>query len=161
MGYFFQNHRLKCLPILTLCGLGMLLLAIFIQEKMINTSLIGGKHIHLRVLIYGTAAWLLLAVLIETEMRGRVLLQKFSELLGGASYSIYLSHTLVIALVYISGWQSWIQQNSQHPGMWLLLIMTLTVFYSIIHYLWIEKPLMYCAKAMQHKIFTPPQSPNT
>ncbi len=153
MGAFFQNHRLKWVPALALAGLGLLLLAIYIQEKIINGSLISGHHINLRVLVYGTAAWILLAVLIELEMRGRILLQRFSVLVGGASYSIYLSHTLVIALVYITGLQLWIKQNSQWPGIWLLVIMLLTVLYSIIHYLWIEKPLMQWAKVLQGKLF--------
>lgn len=150
---FFQSRRLKHLSMVLLIGLGLLVLAVYIQQHILGTSLIGANHTNLRILIFGTAAVLLLAVLIEAEMRGRVVMKKLSTLLGGASYSLYLSHTIVISMVYIWGLQNWILQNSQAPGFWVLLLMLLTVVYSILHYLWVEKPLMSAAKHLQKRLF--------
>ncbi len=153
LGRFFQSQRLKHLKVVLLVGLSLLALAIYVQQAILEASLIGSNHINLRIAVFGTAAVLLLAVLIETEMRGRVLLKRFSTILGGASYSIYLSHTIVITMVFAWGLQNWILLNSQSPGFWIGLLMLFTVLYSIIHYLWIEQPLMRMAKNIQKRLF--------
>lgn len=153
LGRFFQSRRLKHLKVALMLGLSLLALAIYIQQAILDASLIGSSHTKLRISLFGAAAVLLLAVLIETEMRGRVLLKGFSTLLGGASYSIYLSHTIVITMVFAWGIQNWILLNSHSPGLWIGLLMLLTVFYSIIHYLWIEQPLMTMAKKIQMRLF--------
>jgi exopolysaccharide production protein ExoZ len=136
-----------------LMGLTLLIVAIYIQEAVIASSLINGKHLNLRVAVFGSSAVLILAAVIELEMRGRVFLPKVSTLIGGASYSIYLSHTIVITLVVVLGLHNWILQHSSWPGFWIFIIMTLTVFYSIMHYKWIEQPLMSMAKHWQHRLF--------
>ena len=153
LGRFFQSQRINHLPVILISGLSLLVAAIYLQEAVLKSSLIGSNYLYLRTAIFGSSAVLLIAALIEAEMRGRILLKKFSVILGGASYSIYLSHTIVISMVYIWGWQNWILVNSNWPGLWVFLLMLLTVFYSIIHYLWIEKPLMSMAKHLQKRLF--------
>jgi len=153
LGWFFQTQRIKYVSVVLFIGLALLIGAIYVQEAVIGMSLIGSDHLILRIIIFGSSAVLLLATVIELEMRGRVLLKKFSIILGGASYSIYLSHTIVIALVFAFGLQNWILHNSNWPGLWIFLLMLLTVFYSIIHYIWIEQPLMSMAKRLQKRLF--------
>jgi peptidoglycan/LPS O-acetylase OafA/YrhL len=51
------------------------------------------------------------------------------------------------------GWHAWVQNNSQTPGLWLGLFMLLTVVYSVIHYLYIEKPLMALSNNIKQRIF--------
>ena len=72
LGHFFQTRRLIHLPVALLIGLATLVFAIYYQENVINTSLIGSNHTALRILIFGTSAVSLLAAMIELEMRGRV-----------------------------------------------------------------------------------------
>ena len=55
----------------------------------------------------------LLIALVEFEVRGRILFKKHSILCGDAYFSTYLSHTLVITLIYALGWQQWVKENSQ------------------------------------------------
>ncbi len=153
LGHYFQTKRLNHLPLILLTGLAILISAIYLQESVLYTSLISINHLNLRVVIFGSSAVLLLAVIIECEMRGRILLKKISTVLGGASYSIYLSHTLVISLVFVLGWQNWMLLNSESPGLWIFLLMILTVFYSIMHYKWIEQPLMSIARKLGKYLF--------
>ncbi len=153
LGHYFQTRRIKrLLPIIPIV-LALFIFAIYYQEKVISTLLIDNTYILMRVMIFGTIAILSLGALIELELRSRVVLKRFSILYGGASYSIYLSHTLAIALVYALGWQGWMQQNSQFPGLWIFVVMLFTLAYSIIHYIWVEKPLMSMAKYFQKQLF--------
>ena len=159
LGAFFQQHRLKWLSLVVALGVGLLVLIVIIQQEVIKASLIQGQYDLVRVLLFGTSASLLLAAVVEAELRGRILMQRLSLLLGGASYSIYLSHTLVIALVYAMGWQLWLSENSNFPVLWLWLIIIGTVVYSVLHYHWIERPLMQVAHRLRIKLFS--QSPKT
>jgi len=151
LGHFFSQHRSTIL-IPLLAGLGLLIWAFVWQHSLMNHSLIDHQLVVPRVLTYGLAAVLLTAVLVELDLRGRQLLPRWSLLLGGASYSIYLSHTLVIALVYALGWQQWLSDTSNQPALWLSLIMLLTVVYSTLHYLWIEQPLMRFSRWLKAKL---------
>lgn len=151
IGHFFAHRRLNLLTPL-IGGLGLLVAAVVLQQSVLETSLIDHQLVIPRVLIFGTAAVCLTMTLIELELRGRQLLPKLSLLLGGASYSIYLSHTLVIALVFALGWQQWLKSNSEYPLLWLFLIMLLTIGYSTLHYRWIEQPLMRLARWLKMRL---------
>jgi exopolysaccharide production protein ExoZ len=67
---------------------------------------------------------------------------RFSLLAGGASYAIYLSHTLILLAVqtlgfneFASGWAGAVTQV-------IYLLLTLAILaYSIAHYRWVERPL--------------------
>jgi len=152
LGRFFQAKRLNFLWPLVL-GFALLAFAVYFQQHVIKQSLITHDFVILRVCIFGLAATFLTATLIELEKRGQVLMQYFSLILGGASYSIYLSHTIVIALTMALGWQSWVQNNSQSPGIWVGLFMLMTVIYSVIHYLVVEKPLMHFSNKLKQRLF--------
>lgn len=152
LGYFFESRRLNFLWPLLL-GIGLLAFTIYYQQLVIQQSLISHDHVILRVGLFGLAATLIIAALIELEKRGRVLFKNLSIILGGASYSIYLSHTIVIALTIAFGWQTWVLNNSQSPGLWIGLFMIITVIYSVIHYLLIEKPLMAVSNRLKQRLF--------
>lgn len=152
LGYFFEKRRVTLTWTWAL-GLVALVYAAYYQSSILKHSLIDNSYIIHRVIIFGSAATLIMASLIEMEKRGIQLFKNMSTLLGGASYSIYLSHTIAIAVVALLGWQNWVQQNSQSPGWWIALFMLLTIIYSVIHYLWIEKPIMSAASKLKKKIF--------
>ncbi len=153
LGQFFQTKRIHYAPPLVI-GSALLVFAVYYQTHVIHQSLISHQFVISRVLVFGLAAILIMAALIELEKRGRVFMKRFSLVLGGASYSIYLSHTIAIALTFALGWQTWVQNNSQSPGLWVGLFMLLTVIYSVIHYLIIEKPLMVFSNRFKNIIFT-------
>jgi peptidoglycan/LPS O-acetylase OafA/YrhL len=152
LGHFFQSNRLAVWWPLLLGG-SLLLFAIYYQSQVLQQSLISHEFIIFRVMVFGSAALLIMAGLIEAEKRGRVVMKRCSLILGGSSYSIYLSHTIAIALTMVWGWHAWVQNNSQTPGLWLGLFMLLTVVYSVIHYLYIEKPLMALSNNIKQRIF--------
>ncbi|TDR23253.1 acyltransferase family protein [Marinicella litoralis] len=152
LGRFFQTQRCNHFWPLLL-GLALLATAVYYQAHVLQQSLISQQHVILRVCFFGSAAALIMAALIELEKRGQVLLKHLSLILGGASYSIYLSHTIFIALTIALGWHSWVQNNSQSPGLWVGLFMLLTVVYSVVHYLLIEKPLMAMSNHIKQRLF--------
>ncbi len=153
LGHYFQTKRLNHLTLIISLGLSLLILALYLQESVLSTYLISANYLILRVIIFGLSATLLLAAVIECEMRGQVLFKKSSTVLGGASYSIYLSHTLVIALVFVLGWQNWMLLHSESPGLWIFLLMLFTLLYSTLHYKWIEQPLMSLARKVGKRLF--------
>ncbi len=152
LGAFYQSKRLNFLWPLIL-GLGLLGFTLYYQTQVIQQSLISHDYVIMRVCLFGLSATLIMAALIELEKRGRVMSKNFSLVLGGASYSIYLSHTIAVALTIAFGWQSWVQQNSQSPGLWIGLFMLMTVIYSVLHYLFIEKPLMVFSHKIKQRLF--------
>lgn len=159
IGNYLNSHRIKYTWSLLLMVVALYAFAIYYQQHVIQSRLLQYENVVARVLIYGTAGALMLMALVEFEARGRVLFKKYSILFGDASYSIYLSHTLVIALIYATGSQYWVKQNSQWPGLWSLIFMTITIAYSLIHYRWIEAPLMAVAKYFHQRIFKPKPKP--
>lgn len=129
-----------------LSGSALFLAGGWINENLFHGRLIQGYFIVWRVLIFGSAAALILSGLVRLEFRGLVLAPRFSLLAGGASYALYLCHTLILDWAYRMGLPGWLAQK---PG-WLAQaalvgVAAIIVLYSVLHYLWVERPL--------HRIF--------
>lgn len=95
-----------------------------------------------RVLVFGSAATLLVAgcVLLEPVLAGR--LPGWLIALGDASYSIYLSHLLTIGLVGLL-WRAGLAAD--HPLNHLLALATALIgslVVGLLSYRWLEQPLM-------------------
>lgn len=99
-----------------------------------------------RVLVFGAPSVMILVGLVRLENLGRSAPVQFSLLAGGASYAIYLSHTLVLSLTQKLGFNQWAATLSS-PGTQLafLVLSGVILAYSIMHYRAIERPL--------HKLF--------
>ena len=92
-------------------------------------------------LVYGPAAALLIAGLASAERAGRVRVPVWLQILGGASYSIYLFQFVFIGSV----WQGWIKAGLSDPGTNALCFFVLSaaaVFGGIIVSRWVEKPVL-------------------
>lgn len=146
IGYFFENRRINRL---IFCFFGALLFgwsAIWYQDNWISGMLAQGYYMPQRVFLFGTASALLLSGLVEMEKRGKILMPKFGSVLGGASYSIYLSHTIILVAIYYLGLRTAIKEHAGEKMIWMVLIVALILMYSVGHYLLIEKPLMAFAR---------------
>lgn len=95
-----------------------------------------GIHLFQRVAVFGSAAVAIILAAIALEKNGNQLFPKFSLLFGGASYSTYLAHTLIIFLYpkLFSGLQL-------APAVEFSFVIVLVYVYSLPHYLILEKPL--------------------
>ena len=103
-----------------------------------------GFHVVPRVLFFGTAAVLLVHAAAALDHAGIALAPRLSRLLGGSSYSLYLSHTLIFSLfLHLFGEAFPAGRGALGPA---VAVTALVVGYSILHYLWIEKPLYALAK---------------
>lgn len=106
---------------------------------------------HYRVLLFGVPAALLLISVLAIEQRNRIKSYPPSLLIGNASYSIYLWHTMAISVA---------ARAVQIAGLPELATLPLGVggglVVGVISYCWIEKPLL---NSMQAKSRPSPASP--
>jgi peptidoglycan/LPS O-acetylase OafA/YrhL len=123
---------------------GILLLA---AGGVINNTLFGGKliqgyYIVWRVGVFGGASFFILAGLVRLENRGWVLLPRFSVLAGGASYALYLSHTLILDATQKLGLNYSLRSFSDGAAQSVFIgLSLLIVLYSMAHFYWVERPL--------------------
>jgi peptidoglycan/LPS O-acetylase OafA/YrhL len=120
---------------------------LFLAGGWINNSFFDGKieqgyYVFYRVLAFGPASLLMLAGLVWLERGKKVAPLRFSLLAGGASYAIYLSHTLLLATTqhlglnkFLSHYQPWLVQSV------FLFYSIVILAYSMMHYRVIEAPL--------------------
>ena len=127
---------------LLLAGSLLFLAGGWINETQFHGRLIQGYFIIWRVSIFGTASVLILAGLVRLENAGWKSPRRFSLWAGGASYALYLSHTLILAATqrmglngFLSQFPAWAAQSA------FLLLCALMLFFSMAHYRWLERPL--------------------
>jgi exopolysaccharide production protein ExoZ len=111
---------------------------------------------HRRVAFFGPAALALVALMVELEHRGQVLFKRVSLLFGGASYSLYLSHVILLRWFHHAGFHTKLNEWPALPDYGknavMVLLLVFIIVYSIGHYLFVEKPLMTMArKVIPHK----------
>ena len=95
-----------------------------------------------RILTFGLGCNFILIFFILLENRGHIIYSSFLKVIGDASYSIYLIHTMVIAFFYYSGTRDLIKQIGYlAPILSLLLIVSVSISLSILIFKYIENPL--------------------
>jgi peptidoglycan/LPS O-acetylase OafA/YrhL len=85
---------------------------------------------------------MIVAGLVRMEQAAMVAPRRFSLLTGGASYAIYLSHILILALLAKLGLFGWI--GGLPFGLATVaagLVMLTILAYSVAHYRMLERPL--------------------
>ncbi len=114
----------------------------WINDSMYSGLIEQGYHIVPRVFVFGVPACMILTGLLRLEARGIQAPAHFSELTGGASYAVYLSHILILSLAwnlginqFMSGWQDDIMIAAY------ILLMSFIAIFSVLHYTYLEKPL--------------------
>ena len=138
------------------CFIGTVVLlfaALNYQSGLINGALSQGYFTVQRVLFYGFGSALFLAALIELEKRGVVLFQKASMLLGGASYSMYLAHAVILYFITRSGLANSFNSNGLDPFWTTSGVVLLMIIYSVLHYLYLEKPIMKVSRSLKKVLF--------
>lgn len=101
-----------------------------------------GYFVFYRVAIFGTASLLIVAGLVRLENEGHRATRAFSLQAGGASYAIYLSHTLFLAATQHMGLNRWLSGFGQGATQVAFFAYSaLVLFHGIAHYRWIERPL--------------------
>ena len=142
VGVYFENKRVKNLLPIIVIGVVSFIAALYYQENFIEGTLTWGYYINQRVMLFGLVAISMLISLIELEKRGKIFLPRFSLLLGGASYSLYLSHTIILYFMYHFGLRDYLKSIGGYQVGLMVLVVLVIVAYSILHYLLIEQPLM-------------------
>ena len=76
------------------------------------------------------------------QTRGWQAPTRFSAMTGGASYAIYLSHILILTVVWNTGFNPFV---ATLPANLIIaayiLLMAAILGFSVVHYTWLEKPL--------------------
>lgn len=103
---------------------------------------------HRRVAFFGSAALALVALMVELEYRGIVFFKRVSLLLGGASYSLYLCHVIILRGFHHAGLQTKLLLPAYSNQTLLAVLLLMIIAYSVLHYLYIEKPLTALARKL-------------
>jgi exopolysaccharide production protein ExoZ len=128
--------------LLVLAGIVLWLTGGWLNDSWFSGKLSQGYFVIWRVLIFGGPAVLLVAGLVRLERSGRTFMPRFGVLAGGASYAIYLSHTLILMCAHGLGLNRWVTQFPAWAAQLVFVcVVALIVAYSVAHYLWLERPL--------------------
>lgn len=127
-------------------GTTIFLFGAWVNTRFFDGTIEQGYWVFYRVLAFGVPSVMILLGLVRIELRNHSAPVRFSLLAGGASYAIYLSHTLILGLTQHLGFNRW---AGSLPGVASQLAFfglgCVILAYSIIHYRLVERPL--------HKLF--------
>lgn len=150
-----------------LAGTILFLAGGWINESVYSGLIEQGFHVVPRVFVYGLPACMLLTGLVRLERNAKMVKSgveslpgsnkhetgigravtfraptRFSALAGGASYAIYLSHVLILTVVWNSGFNQLIASWSGNMIIAAYLVLMSSILgYSMLHYVFLEKPL--------------------
>ena len=119
----------------------------WVNATLFQGSIEQGYFVFYRVAIFGIPSLLLLKGMIDLEHSGTRAPARISILAGGASYAIYLSHTLLLTVTQHLGFNVFAGQlgtTFARIVFWLLILAILLL--SMAHYTRIERPLHGCIK---------------
>jgi len=123
-------------------GVALFLLAGWLNNHFFDGRIEQAYFVFYRVLIFGTAAFLMLLGLIRLEGSGHRAPVKFSLVAGGASYAIYLSHTLFLVLTQHLGLNRFAGSLGAAPAQWIFFVYALLILlFCMIYYRRFEQPL--------------------
>ena len=102
-----------------------------------------------RILTFGTAALFIVIIALILEQKNLYRGGEKLKTLGNASYTLYLSHLIIIELFYLTGLRGlFTHENIITPLIGLSLLISLCILFSLIYYKKIEKPTYQ--KAIQY-----------
>jgi peptidoglycan/LPS O-acetylase OafA/YrhL len=100
----------------------------------------------LRVLSFGMASVFVILTVLILEVQGVYSAGKKIVLLGNASYTLYLSHLIIIDLFYFSGLRGFFTHDGySYPLLGLVGMMLLTILFSILYYQKVEQKIYHKA----------------
>lgn len=126
-------------------------IALFVVAFVLNTTALDGTigkyyNYHLRIGIFGIGSACIVYGLIHCENRGRIFLPGWGLLLGGASYSLYLSHIILLRVFRSMGLFDFVEEHELNPELFYLLTLLVIVAFSAAFYSWVERPVYQYAK---------------
>lgn len=127
-------------------GIALFLLGGWINTRYFAGNIEQGYWVLYRVLAFGIPAVMILVGLVRIENRDHAAPVRFSLLAGGASYAIYLSHTLLLTVTQKLGFNDWAATLSTNVARLAFVgLAGIFLLYSIVHYRLVERPV--------HKLF--------
>jgi exopolysaccharide production protein ExoZ len=128
--------------LLLMAGSTLFLAGGWINNHYFGGSIEQGYTVFYRVIVFGIPSLLILAGVVRLDQNGLRAPVKFSLLTGGASYAIYLSHTLILVGMQKLGFNEFAasQGGWKMQALYLSLILAILA-YSVMHYRFIERPL--------------------
>lgn len=125
-----------------LAGLALFLVAGWVNNAQFGGNIEQGYYVFYRVLAFGIPSLMILVGLVRLEQAGVKAPIRFSILAGGASYAIYLSHTLLLTASQHLGFNALAGQLGSTPAQFLYFAYAvLILIYSMAHYRLVERPL--------------------
>lgn len=153
VGYYFDKHRIKYFTPIVLIIAILLISSIEYQNHYMDGSYAEGYYLPYRVLFLGGIAMFILAISVELNKRDIIILPTFSVLVGGASYNLYLAHGIILLFLYQIGLRNKILDFGKYQLFFMLIIVLGMVVYSVLHYKFLEIPVMnYVKKIKQHML---------
>ncbi len=98
--------------------------------------------------LYGGGAAGVIYALVCAERHGFAPFPRFSSLMGGASYSIYLSHTILYRVGAALGLYPAVRESAVPAALAYALLVALILAFSAAFYVLVERPLYRAAKAL-------------
>ena len=152
VGYYFDKRRIKYLiPIVLIIAI-LLMLSIAYQSHYMDSSYVEGYYLPFRVLFLGVISMLVLAMAVELNKRDIIILPTFSIFVGGASYSLYLAHNIILLFLYQIGVRNMILDFGKYQLLFMLIIVLAMVVYSVLHYKYLEIPVMAYVKSIKQGV---------
>ena len=134
-----------------LLGIGGFALAGWVNLDLFQGKIEQGFHVVPRVFLFGIPSLLIVQGLVQLEHNGWVAPRRFSIETGGASYALYLSHTLFFVATMKLGLNAAISDFSAWQVQLLYLIYAaLIVAFSVAHYRLVEKPMYRSFRKFLH-----------
>ena len=110
-----------------LLGTGLFAFGGWVNVQFFDGHIEQGYWVTERVALFGTAALMIMAGLVRLEHRGFTAPLRFSLLAGGASYAIYLSHTLVLTATQKAGLNEFLRTFSDGVVQWTFAALSLGI----------------------------------
>lgn len=125
-----------------IAGIALFLSGAWWNQQFFDGHIEQGYWVLYRVLVFGIPSAMILLGLVRLENSGVSAPLRFSLLAGGASYAIYLSHTLVLTVTQKLGFNQWAGMLTETGARLVFIILAgLILAYSILHYRMVERPL--------------------
>ena len=125
-----------------LAGLTLFLLGGWMNDRYFDGRMEQAYYVFYRVLVFGTASLFIILGLLQLEGAGRRAPLKFSLIAGGASYAIYLSHTLFLVMTQHLGLNRFAGSLGETSAQWLFAGYALFIgAVSMGYYRLVERPL--------------------
>jgi len=153
VGHYFQRVKIPKVVAagILLSGIVLALLVAYSPNK-IPEDLSFFRNTSSRIIVFGGISLLILYGSVALDVAG-VVFPKFLQVLGDWSYSIYLSHILVIKLITKQLWASRTVEGPWDNIFVLLICVFCTIAVGGILYFLVERPCLNLAKKARQRMF--------